>query len=103
MCHNRSDKILVARAIDRAPRFAVLRLPHGRPSPADHLLRRIDDLLDIGLVREALADSYSVTGRPSIDPGLMLRMLLVGYLLGIRSERRLCQELHLSPVTGGLH
>lgn len=64
--------------------------------PGDHLLRRIDRLLDFGFVREALADSYSAAGRPSIDPELMLRMLLIGYLFGIRSERRLCQEVHLN-------
>ncbi len=64
--------------------------------PGDHLLPRIDGLLDFGFVREALADSYSAAGRPSIDPELMLRMLLVGYLFGIRSERRLCQEVHLN-------
>jgi transposase len=64
--------------------------------PADHLLRRIDGLLDFGFVREALAASYSTSGRPSIDPELMLRMLLVGYLFGIRSERRLCEEVHLN-------
>ncbi|MEP9403601.1 IS1182 family transposase [Sphingomonas sp. VNH70] len=64
--------------------------------PADHLLRRIDGLLDFGFVREALAANYSATGRPSIDPELMLRMLLIGYLFGIRSERRLCEEVHLN-------
>lgn len=64
--------------------------------PADHLLRRIDALFDFGFVRDALAASYSTTGRPSIDPELMLRMLLVGYLSGIRSERRLCEEVHLN-------
>ncbi len=64
--------------------------------PGDHLLRRIDGLLDFGFVREALARSYSAAGRPSIDPELMLRMLLIGYLFGIRSERRLCQEVHLN-------
>jgi transposase len=64
--------------------------------PASHLLRRIDGLLDFGFVREALAGSYSSTGRPSVDPELMLRMLLVGYLFGIRSERRLCEEVHLN-------
>ena len=47
--------------------------------PAEHLLRRIDGLFDFGFVREALAESYSTSGRPSIDPELMLRMLLVGY------------------------
>jgi transposase len=64
--------------------------------PADHLLRHIDGLLDFGFVREALAPSYSATGRPSVDPELMLRILLVGYLFGIRSERRLCEEVHLN-------
>ena len=64
--------------------------------PADHLLRRIDGLFDFSFVREALAASYSPSGRPSIDPELMLRMLLVGYLFGIRSERRLCEEVHLN-------
>ncbi len=61
--------------------------------PSDHLLRRIDGLFDFGFVREALAAIYSSTGRPSVDPELMLRMLLVGYLFGIRSERRLCEEV----------
>ena len=64
--------------------------------PAGHLLRHIDGLLDFGFVREALAASYSTSGRPSVDPELMLRMLLVGYLFGIRSERRLCEEVHLN-------
>jgi transposase len=64
--------------------------------PADHLLRRIDRVIDFGFVRAKLAPSYSHTGRPSIDPELMLRMLLIGYLFGIRSERRLCEEVHLN-------
>lgn len=64
--------------------------------PADHLLRRVDRVIDFGFVRAKLAASYSYTGRPSIDPELMLRMLLVGYLFGIRSERRLCEEVHLN-------
>jgi len=63
--------------------------------PADHLLRRTDGLLDFGFVREALAASYSTSGRPSIDPELMLRMLLIGYLFGIRSERR-CARRYIS-------
>lgn len=57
--------------------------------PGDHLLRRIDALFNFGFVRDVLAASYSTTGRPSIDLELMLRMLLVGYLSGIRSERYL--------------
>lgn len=64
--------------------------------PIDHLLRRVDELLDLGFVRSSLAAQYSQMGRPSIDPELMIRMLLVGYLFGIRSERRLCDEVHLN-------
>ena len=64
--------------------------------PADHLLRRIDSVLDLGDLRQHLAPYYSHTGRPSIDPELMIRMLIVGYCFGIRSERRLCEEVHLN-------
>ncbi len=62
----------------------------------DHLLRRIDGLLDLGEVRQQLKPHYSRMGRPSIDPELMIRMLIVGYCFGIRSERRLCEEVHLN-------
>ncbi len=48
------------------------------------------------LLRGYLADFYSPIGRPSIDPELMVRMLIVGYCYGIRSERRLCEEVHLN-------
>jgi transposase len=64
--------------------------------PPDHLLRRIDDLLDLGEVRESLKPHYSHMGRPSVDPELMIRMLIVGYCFGIRSERRLCEEVHFN-------
>jgi len=64
--------------------------------PADHLLRRIDRCLDLGELRDHLARFYSHTGRPSIDPELMVRMLVVGYSFGIRSERQLCAEVHLN-------
>jgi transposase len=64
--------------------------------PADHLLRRIDSVLDLSDLRQHLAPYYSHTGRPSIDPELMIRMLIVGYCFGIRSERRLCEEVHLN-------
>lgn len=56
--------------------------------PQNHLLRGIDRFLDLGDLRQHLAPYYSHTGRPSIDPELMIRMLLVGYCFGIRSERR---------------
>ncbi|MBA3578095.1 MAG: transposase [Sphingomonas sp.] len=64
--------------------------------PADHLLRSIDRFVDLSGIREHLRPYYSETGRPSIDPELMIRMLIVGYSLGIRSERRLCEEVHLN-------
>jgi transposase len=64
--------------------------------PADHLLRGVDRFLDLSGLRRELSPFYSHTGRPSIDPELMIRMLLVGYCFGIRSERRLCEEVHLN-------
>jgi transposase len=64
--------------------------------PRDHLLRAIDRFVDLGDMRRHLAQFYSSTGRPSVDPELMIRMLLVGYCFGIRSERRLCDEVHLN-------
>jgi transposase len=64
--------------------------------PADHLLRRIDRFLDLSDLRRHLAPFYSHTGRPSVDPQLMIRMLVIGYCFGIRSERRLCEEVHLN-------
>ncbi len=57
--------------------------------PSDHLLRGINQFLDLSTLREHLAPFYSHTGRPSIDPELMIRMLVIGYCFGIRSERRL--------------
>lgn len=64
--------------------------------PDDHLLRSIDRFVDLSSIRAHLADFYSHTGRPSVDPELLIRMLLVGYCFGIRSERRLCEEVHLN-------
>ncbi len=61
--------------------------------PPDHLVRQIDDVLDLSWVHKELAPYYSHTGRPSIDPVLMIRMLMVGYVFAIRSERRLCAEV----------
>src|ERR1700722_393840 len=66
--------------------------------PEGHLLRRIDRFLDLEKVRTELKPFYSSIGRPSIDPELMMRMLIVGYCMGIRSERRLCEEIHLNPA-----
>ena len=67
-----------------------------RHVPADHLLRSIDRFVDLSGLRSHLRPFYSEIGRPSIDPELMMRMLIVGYCFGIRSERRLCEEVHLN-------
>ncbi|SDJ35489.1 Transposase domain [Bradyrhizobium sp. Rc2d] len=64
--------------------------------PADHLLRSVDRFFDLQEIRRNLMPFYSSIGRPSIDPELMIRMLLIGYCFGIRSERRLCDEVHLN-------
>ena len=67
-----------------------------RRVPADHLLRKIDPFVELSGLRAHLQPFYSDVGRPSIDPELMIRMLIVGYCFGIRSERRLCEEVHLN-------
>jgi transposase len=64
--------------------------------PSDHLLRAIDRFVDLSGIRAHLRPFYSELGRPSIDPELMIRMLIIGYCFGIRSERRLCEEVHLN-------
>ena len=64
--------------------------------PGDHLLRRIDRFVELAGLRRHLEPYYGTTGRPSIDPELMIRMLIAGYCFGIRSERRLCEEVHLN-------
>jgi transposase len=63
--------------------------------PETHLLRLIEKHINFAFVREKLKDSYSETGRPSIDPELLLRILLIGYLYGISSERKLVEELRM--------
>src|SRR5438445_12270250 len=67
-----------------------------RRLPSGHMLRKIDRFLDLSGIRGHLEPYYSEVGRPSIDAELMIRMLLVGYCYGIRSERRLCDEVHLN-------
>lgn len=64
--------------------------------PSDHLVRKIDAVLDLSWVHDELAPYYSQTGRPSIDPELMLRMLILGYVFAIRSERQLCAEVQVN-------
>jgi transposase len=64
--------------------------------PPDHLVRQIEGVLDLSWVHRELAPYYSHTGRPSIDPVLMIRMLIVGYVFAIRSERRICAEVQVN-------
>ena len=64
--------------------------------PADHLLRSIDRFVELSELRRELAPFYSSLGRPSVAPEPMIRMLIIGYCFGIRSERRLCEEVHLN-------
>ncbi|RZI38843.1 transposase, partial [Herbaspirillum sp. HC18] len=64
--------------------------------PDDHQVRRIAAVLDLSWVRVELAPHYANTGRPSVDPELMIRMLILGYVFAIRSERALCCEVQLN-------
>ena len=64
--------------------------------PDDHLVREIAAVLDLVWVRVELAPYYSSTGRPSIDPELMIRMLIIGYVFAIRSERALCRDVQVN-------
>ncbi len=68
----------------------------GDAVPEDHLVRKIDTALDLSWLRSELTPHYSSTGRPSIDPELMIRMLVVGYVFAIRSERLLCREVQVN-------
>ena len=64
--------------------------------PDDHLVRGIAAVLDLSWVHAELAPYYPKIGRPSIDPVLMIRMLIIGYVFGIRSERLLCREVKVN-------
>src|SRR6202022_2836079 len=82
-------------AVDQSQLFYLFNLEEH--IPADPLLRRLNPIVTQVLVdlREKLAPFYSDIGRPSIDPELMMRMLIVGYCYGIRFERKLCEEVKL--------
>ena len=80
--------------MDKASSF--MRLISTRWCHRDHLVRQIDAMLDLSWVHKELAPYYSHTGRPSIDPALMIRMLIVGYVFAIRSERQLCAEVQVN-------
>lgn len=64
--------------------------------PKDHILRKIRDVIDFSFIDELTEPYYSEKGRPSVDPQVLIRMMLIGYLFGIDSERRLCVEVHLN-------
>lgn len=87
------------RQVDQAALFYEFSLE--RHVPAAHLLRSTDRFVDLSDVRSHFTPFYSCTGRPSIDSELLVRMLLVGYCYGIRSERRLCEEVHLNLACTG--
>ncbi len=76
------------------PLFSCVRLEELVPS--GHILRRIDKWMDFSIVHEKTEGLYSSTGRPSIDPEVLIRIMVVGYLYGITSERRLCREVQLN-------
>ena len=86
---------MMGRRSEQARLFYQFRLDDRVPK--DHLLRRIDRFVTPVLadIRERLQPYYSEIGRPSVDPELMIRMLVVGYCYGLRSERRLTQEVEL--------
>ena len=69
--------------------------------PVDHPVRRIAAVLDLGWVYSELAPYYPKIGRPSVDPVLMIRMLIVGYVFGIRSERVLCRDVAVNLAIDG--
>jgi transposase len=82
------------RTVAQEPLFYAFSLEKHVPS--DHILRSVDRFVDLSGLREQLRPYYSEMGRPSVDPELMIRMLIVGYCMGLRSERRLCEEVHLN-------
>src|SRR5277367_3496330 len=79
------------RRVDQGALFFEFSLE--RHVPVEHRLRAVDRFIDLNELRAHLAPFYSETGRPSIDPELLMRMLLVGYCYGIRSERRLVDQV----------
>ncbi len=80
--------------ISQEPLFACVRLEDMVPH--DHILRRIERVIDFCFIDRRTEALYSPTGRPSVPPQVLVRMMVVGYLFGITSERRLCQEVHLN-------
>ena len=67
--------------------------------PETHLLRKIERMVSFDFIYDLLAPYYPATGRPSVDPVSMFKMLLIGYLYGIKSERRLVEEVQLNILS----
>lgn len=88
-----AEVVVLGEKTRQEPMFYYVRLDDMIPQ--DHLLRMIHRYVDFGSIKERVRHLYSHTGRPSIDPEVLLRMLLVGYLYGITSERRLCEEVRM--------
>jgi hypothetical protein len=83
-------------AASRSERFVLRVLVREAGAREPYMLRAVDRFVDLSDVRAHLATFYSTTGRPSVDPELLIRMLIIGYYYAIRSERRLCEEVHLN-------
>ena len=79
---------------DQGEFFYSFRL--GEAVPGDHPIRGMAAVLDLSWVHAVLAPFYPNLGRPSIDPALMIRMLIIGYVFGIRSERALCRDVQVN-------
>jgi len=79
---------------DQGPLFYEFCLDEAVPD--DHLVRKIDAVLDLSWVYAELAPHYPTLGRPSVDPVLMIRMLIIGYVFALRSERLLCREVQVN-------
>src|SRR3974390_736172 len=79
---------------DQGHLFYEFRLDEAVPD--DHLVRKIDAVLDLSWVHAELAPHYATRGRPSVDPVLMIRILIIGYVFGLRSERLLCREVQVN-------
>jgi len=92
--HHREQHMMGRREVGQGQFFYAFDV--NEVVPPDHLVRRIDGVVDLGWVHRELAPYYSHTGRPSIDPELMIRMLIVGYVFAIRSERGLCSEVQVN-------
>jgi transposase len=92
--HALTDAILMGRKLVPREQTEVINLEEFVPQ--DHLLRAIDRYLDLTEFREHLKPFYSHLGHSSVDPELIIRMLIIGYCYGIRSECRLCEEVHLN-------